>query len=77
MRRSVFRIAKDLFGLRRNGVSDCPISVALPSLLPTVRRGSILRRFDCQKSVDYDSGSAQLDRDFDTLANANPVCQRH
>ncbi|HUU98745.1 MAG TPA: hypothetical protein VM487_23685, partial [Phycisphaerae bacterium] len=47
--------AKDLRGVRRNGVPDSPISVALPSSLPAVTRGSIPRRVGCHKSVDYDS----------------------
>ena len=55
MRRSVFRLGKDLLGLRRNSVPNSPISVGLPSSLPTVTRGSIPRRIRCQESVDYDT----------------------
>jgi len=55
VRRFGFRFAKDLRGVRRNGVPDSPISVALPSSLPAVTRGSIPRRVGCHKSVDYDT----------------------
>ena len=55
LRLFVVRFAKDLLGLRGNGVHDSPISVRMPIFLATVTWGSILRHAGRQESVAYDS----------------------
>ena len=52
----VIRLAKDLLGLRGNGVRDSPISDRMPTSLTTVTWGSILRHAGRQESVAYDRG---------------------
>ena len=50
----VVRLAKDLLGLRCDGVHDSPISVRMSKSLTTVAWGSILRHAGCQESVGLD-----------------------
>lgn len=57
LRLFVVRFAKDLLGLRGNGVHDSPISIRMSTSLTTVTWGSILRHVGRQESVAYDSQS--------------------